>query len=55
MDINKNGSYVIQEQGDLGLGTTAIDESMTIPALEKKSVNTGTDESKKKAPTDDIY
>lgn len=22
---NKNGAYVIQEQGDLGLGTTAID------------------------------
>ena len=26
---NKDGSYVIQEQGDLGLGTTKIDPKYT--------------------------
>lgn len=26
MDNNKNGAYVIQEQGDLGLGLTDIDK-----------------------------
>lgn len=40
---NQNGSYVIQEQGDLGLGTTPIDPkyvdekgNISIPKNEKE-------------------
>ena len=40
---NQNGSYAIQEQGDLGLGTTAIDPTyvdkdgkLSIPKEDKE-------------------
>ena len=36
---NKDGAYVIQEQGDLGLGTTAID-----PKLVDRNGNIATPE-----------